>query len=35
MRIVEEHQGTLRFDSVLQRGTVVTLELPLAEELAG
>ena len=29
MRIVEEHQGTLRFDSVPQRGTVVTLELPL------
>jgi signal transduction histidine kinase/DNA-binding response OmpR family regulator len=31
MRIIEEHAGTLRFDSVLQRGTVVTLELPLAE----
>jgi signal transduction histidine kinase/AmiR/NasT family two-component response regulator len=33
MRIVEEHQGTLRFDSAPQRGTVVTLELPLAEKL--
>ena len=32
MRIVEEHQGKLRFDSVLQRGTVVTLELPLLQE---
>ena len=35
MRIVEEHQGTLRFDSTPQRGTVVTLELPLAERLEG
>ena len=35
MRIVEEHQGTLRFDSVPRRGTVVTLELPLAEKLEG
>lgn len=34
MRIVEEHQGTLRFDSVLQRGTIVTLELPLLPEVA-
>jgi polar amino acid transport system substrate-binding protein len=31
MRIVEEHQGKLRFDSILQRGTVVTLELPLIQ----
>jgi signal transduction histidine kinase len=33
MRIVQEHQGTLRFDSVLQRGTVVTLELPLLSQV--
>ena len=33
MRIVDEHQGTLRFDSVPQRGTLVTLEIPLEKEV--
>ena len=33
MRIVDEHQGTLRFDSAPERGTLVTLEIPLKKEV--
>lgn len=35
IRIVDEHQGTLRFDSAPERGTLVTLEIPLASEWGG
>lgn len=35
MRIVDEHQGTLRFDSAPERGTLVTLEIPLEQEIDG
>ena len=33
MRIVDEHLGTLRFDSALERGTLVTLEIPLKQDM--
>ena len=33
MRIVDEHQGTLRFDSAPERGTLVTLEIPLNQKV--
>ena len=31
--LVDRHDGTLRIDSVEKKGTIVTIELPLAQKM--